>query len=145
MIWKSHCPKKVNLFNWLTQNNNILTLDKLVARRYNSLLMTICVLCQSSNQTMNNLLIFYLITMQIWHFFTHAFSLPVPLTSFQDLWIRWRPYLLSQVRVAEDIIIRAITWNMQLERNESIFNDEYSVITNVNFKCIYILISWIDA
>lgn len=51
----------------------------------------------------------------------------------------------SRAREIVNIIIRAITWNILLERNARIFNDKYTVSINVIVKCIYMLISWINA
>ena len=49
------------------------------------------------------------------------------------------------MREAEDIIIRAITWNIWLEKNAHIFYDKYFAYSSVIVKAIHMFLSWIAA
>lgn len=144
VIWKSICPKKVNLFNWLEWDNSLLTLNNFAMRRCNRLPTTTCALCHTDIQTTDHLLIQCPLAERIWNFFTHTFSLLVPPTSLVDLWDRWKPQLPSHVRAIGEIIIRIITWNIWLERNARIFNNKYSSLHTIIVKAIYMMILWID-
>ena len=89
MIWKSPCPKKVNIFIWLAWVNNVLTLDKLETRRCYTLPTTTCfsamqrinqqITCSSSVRCPHTYGIL----------FTQVFNLPEPPMSLQDMWEWW--------------------------------------------------------
>lgn len=81
---------------------------------------------------------------RIWHFFTQRFNLPYPPNSVLDLWGIWRSSLSGFVKEIGDLLIRAITWNIQLERNTPIFNDNFSLCTTIMEKILCMTVSWIS-
>lgn len=85
-IWKSICPKKVILFNWLAWDHSILTMDKLACKRCNKMPTTTCVLCHAEIESAEHLLISCCMALRIWTFFTHVFKLPDPSQSLHALW-----------------------------------------------------------
>lgn len=81
-IWNSLCPLKVNIFNWLTWKNKILSLENLAKRRCNKLPTTTCVLCHSSCESVDHLFLHCQFPRSIWNIFLQLFDLPAAPTFF---------------------------------------------------------------
>lgn len=86
LILKILCPKKINLFNWLSWDNSILTLDKLAERSCNGLPTTTCILCYANTKSSNHLLLQCQMALHIWNYFTQIFHLPKPPLTLQNMW-----------------------------------------------------------
>lgn len=133
------------MFSWLAWDNSILTLDKLAARGCNRLPTATCVMCNAGIETVDHLFFSCPFATFIWNSLIPIFRLPSPPQSVHALWGSWRPKLSSHVRDAGDLIIRALMWNIWLERNARIFRDTYSACKSVLCKCIHMFLLWLNA
>lgn len=121
-VLKGHCPKKINLFNWLARDNKILTLENLALRRCNLMHSITCVLCHTDVESADHLLIHCLVAYNIWNFFGQLLGLSRVPRSLVDLWGDWRKNIKKSLIFLWDLLTRAITWNLWLERNACIFS-----------------------
>ena len=137
---KSFCPKKLNLFNWLAWKNKILTLENLALRRCNKQPTTTCIFYNSASESVDHLFFQCQIANQIWDHFVLLFHLPVILSSLQDLRGSWRFTLRSPLQDIRDLFILTIISNIQLARNDHIFNDKYLSISLIIRKIDHILL-----
>ncbi|XP_039114040.1 uncharacterized protein LOC120249550 [Dioscorea cayenensis subsp. rotundata] len=145
VILKSICPKKINLFNWLAWDNKILTLDNLALRRCNLLHSTTCVLCNAAIETTDHLLLHCSFASHIWNYFGQLFGIFLSPGSLVDLWRSWRSILSKNLFPFWDLLVRAINWNIWLERNARIFNSNCLSTVAIIFKINCMIISWYDA
>lgn len=139
---KSICPKKIDLFNWLAWKNKILTLKNLAKRRYNTLPTTTCIMCHSAGESVVYLFLHYNFAEQIWGYFGCLLQLPDVPSSLQEMWSSWRLTLRLFVREFGDLLIRAITQNIWIERNTRIFNDKSPHLSSIMLKIVYMLVLW---
>lgn len=77
-FWKSRCPKKINLFNWLVWKNWIPSLENLEKRRCNRLPTATCVLCHKDVKSVDHLVISCPYVSPIWDYFCRLLHLPDP-------------------------------------------------------------------
>ncbi|XP_039118169.1 uncharacterized protein LOC120254088 [Dioscorea cayenensis subsp. rotundata] len=145
VILKSVCPKKINLFNWLAWDNKILTLENLAMRRCNLLQSTACVLCHAGVETADHLLLHCPFALHIWTFFGQLFGVRHWPRSLVDLWGDWRRMIPKPLIPFWDLLVRAINWNIWLERNARIFNSNCLSSVSIIMKIVRMLISWFDA
>lgn len=77
-FWKSRCPKKINLFNWLVWKDWIPSLENLEKRRCNRLPTATCVLCHKDVKSVDHLVISCPYVSPIWDYFCRLLHLPDP-------------------------------------------------------------------
>lgn len=83
-FWQNSCLKKINIFNWLSWKNKILTLENLESRKCNRFPIATCVLCHSAIESVDHLFLQCSFARQVWDYFVrllHLPDLPMPLHS----------------------------------------------------------------
>lgn len=78
-------------------------------------------------------------------FLSRNFDLPSTHHSVSHLWCFWRSDLPANARLAGDVLIRSLIWNIWLERNAHMFRDTFYAYTSVLFNYIHMLLIWINA
>ncbi|XP_039113709.1 uncharacterized protein LOC120249266 [Dioscorea cayenensis subsp. rotundata] len=144
-ILKGGCTRKVNLFNWLTWDNKILTLQNLADRRCNVLHDITCVMCHAEVESADHLLTQCSMASQIWGFFCQLFGDHRRPNSLLDMWGNWRSQFNKSLISCWDLLLRAVTWNIWLERNAPIFDCACSSATSIIIKIIHLVLMWINA
>ena len=134
---------EVYLFNWLTWGNRILTLENLAARNCNRLLTSTYVLYHAASEFVHHLLLLCPVADCICHFFTQVVRLSSPPRSLHDLCGTWRTQIPHSHRGMWNLLSRAITWNIWLEKNTCIFHDKFSACSPIINIIIYMFVSWI--
>lgn len=106
LIWKSSCPKKISLFNWLAWDNNILTFENLATRRCNRLPNPTCLLCHAAVESVDHLFLWCPFAERIWNFIYQVFNLSSPPNSMRELWSQWRLQVPSPAIDTRDLLLR---------------------------------------
>ncbi|XP_039141256.1 uncharacterized protein LOC120278572 [Dioscorea cayenensis subsp. rotundata] len=142
-FWKIRCPSKVTLFCWLAGEEKILTLTNLFKKGFNFQNSTnTCVLCHNASENLQHLFLDCAFTNRIWAFFLQVLdsnSLP---QSIPSLWSKWITNLNPQLRILLDLISRAVTWNIWIQRNTRIFQFNALPHFSIIFKVANVLLSW---
>lgn len=112
--------RKISLFNWLACDNKILTLENLALRKCNRLHSITFVMCHLDIESMDHLLFQCHVAFQLWHFFGQLLGLRNFPMSIFDLRGAWRKNIRKPHSFLWDLLARAITWNIWLERNNSL-------------------------
>lgn len=120
-IFKNICPKKVNAILWLMWDNKILTLENLFAKRCNMLSTATRYLCHNEIEMVDHLFFRCSVATYTWHRFMHVVGFNKALTSRSDLWEGLAKGLGSQHRFSCTLSIRAIIWQICLERISCMF------------------------
>ncbi|XP_039122026.1 uncharacterized protein LOC120258641 [Dioscorea cayenensis subsp. rotundata] len=145
IMWKSNCPKKINIFNWLVWKNKVLSLENLELRRCNNLPTATCVMCHTNMESVDHLFLHCSLANEVWVFFCRLLSVPEPPDSMHLIWSSWRNSVRPEARLSVDFPVKALTWNIWLARNDRIFNAKilptHCIIININ----RMLLSWFDA
>lgn len=89
-FWRTACPRKINLFNWLAWKNKIPTLANLSKRRCNRLPTATCVMCSTGIETVDHRFLECPFVNSIWSYFIQLLQLPNPPSSMSSLWTSWR-------------------------------------------------------
>ena len=61
------------------------------------------------------------------------------------MWGGWRTVLRATIREIGDMLIRAISWNIWLERNERIFSAKFRPLSTIIMKIDHMLLLWLSA
>ncbi|XP_039118577.1 uncharacterized protein LOC120254543 [Dioscorea cayenensis subsp. rotundata] len=145
VILKGSCPRKVNLINWLAWEDKILSLENLALRRCNLLPSTTCVMCHSNVESTNHLFLQCPVALHVWGFFGHLFDVRSNPSSMRDLWGNWRKNIKRPLSTFWDLLIRAITWNIWIERNARIFSSSCASNATIIVKIVHMLLMWLNA
>ncbi|XP_039117658.1 uncharacterized protein LOC120253386 [Dioscorea cayenensis subsp. rotundata] len=144
-FWKSKCPKKINIFNWLVWRNKILTMDNLELRRCNKLPTATCVMCHADTESVDHLFLQCPVARDVWGYFCRLLGVPEPPISMTGVWREWRGSVRPNSRVAVDLVVKALVWNIWIARNDRIFNDKILPATCILLCINRMLLSWFDA
>ena len=93
---------------------------------------------------LDHLVLLCLTTERVWNFFIQIFRFSKTPNTLKELWGSWRPQLSHSLKDAGDLLVRTIIWNIRLERNAHILNDEYSSYASFILKIIHMYFSWTD-
>lgn len=110
-LWKSNCPKKDNIFNWLVSKNKVLSLDNLELRRCNKLQIATCVMCHAEIESVDHLFLHWSFARDLWDYFCMLLFVPEPPNSMQNIWSFWRKTVRPASRFLVDLVIKASAWN----------------------------------
>ena len=72
-VWKTKVPKRADFFLWTTARDQILSLDNLMLRGHS--LANQCCMCRCDGESMDHLLLHYLVTHTLWILMLQAFSI----------------------------------------------------------------------
>ncbi|XP_039134190.1 uncharacterized protein LOC120271576 [Dioscorea cayenensis subsp. rotundata] len=145
VILKGGCPKKINLFNWLAWDNKILTLDNLDSRKCNVLPTPTCVMCHAGMETAEHLLIHCPMASYIWTYFSQLLGIRCSPRSLTDLWGDCRRSIPKILLPSWDLLLKAITWVIWLERNARIFTASCLLTVALILKIEHLVLSWFSA
>lgn len=145
LLWRSACPLKIDLLNWLAWRNKILALDNLARRRCNKLPTTTCVIYHSAIESIDHSFLQCPLAEHFWVHFGHLLPLPPLLSSLNGLWRDWRMSIRPAMLKIRDLLTKAITWNIWLKRNERIFNSKSLHVHSICVKIDHMILFWLCA
>ena len=122
IILKSLCLQKINTFNWLAWDNKFITLDNLTTRGCNRLPTTTCILCHGVIETADHLFICCPIAIFVWNHFPRDLGANMTANFMAHLRDGWYRGLDPSHRPSWSLLVRAIVWQIWLERNDCMFN-----------------------
>ncbi|XP_039123586.1 uncharacterized protein LOC120260211 [Dioscorea cayenensis subsp. rotundata] len=142
-LWRNNYPRKVNLFNWLTWKNKILTLENLEKQCFNKLPTATCVFCHAGIELVDHLFLHCSFAKHVWKYFVRLLHLPEPpiLLSYL-IWVSWRSRLQTWIQDVGVWIMKALIWNIWLARNDRIFNANVVHAADIIMKCDRMIFSW---
>lgn len=123
-VWDSKTPMKVNFFLWLAMRGRILTQENLKRRRFQ--LASKCLFCGENEETVMHLLIDCKEVEKLWYYFYGVIG--IQWRRGQDLGsvlkCRGHSSLTAAGKVYWRVMKQALMWNVWLERNTRLFEDE---------------------
>lgn len=87
-FWRSNCPRKINLFNWLVWKNKMLSLKNLELQRCNKLSTATCVMCHTGIEIADHLFLLCPFAKHVWSNlfgYSTCLNLLIPCVMFGDL------------------------------------------------------------
>ncbi|XP_039145713.1 uncharacterized protein LOC120282947 [Dioscorea cayenensis subsp. rotundata] len=120
-------------------------MENLARRRCNFVSSTTCVMCHSDVESTDHLLTQCLVASHVWNFFGQLFEVRSGPSSMRDLWGNWRNNIKRPLSFFWDLLARAITWNIWIERNARIFSSSCASIASLIVKIIHMFLIWLNA
>lgn len=107
-FWKSICPKKISVFNWLVLKNKILSLKNLELRRCNKLQTATCVMCHADVEMVDHLFLHCSFAQEVWGYFCRLLLFLEPPSSMRSIWLAWRSTVRPAFRISADLVVKAL-------------------------------------
>lgn len=104
-----------------------------------------CVMCHADVESVDHLFTLCPFASLIWSHFGQLFGLRESPYSLTELWGNWRSSISKSIRVCWDMLIRAIIWNIWLERNARIFNFTCASSNSIVAKIVHMVLLWFNA
>lgn len=122
-----------------------MSLDNLTRRRCNYMPTPTCVMCHADVESVDHLFTLCPFASLIWSHFGQLFGLRESPYSLTELWGNLRSSISKSIRVCWDMLIRAIIWNIWLERNARIFNFTCASSNSIVAKIVHMVLLWFNA
>ena len=121
-MWKPRIPKQVAFFLWIAAHDLILTLDNLMLS--GRPLVNRCCMCCGDGESVDHLLLQYLVTHTLWSFMFQAFGIhwvmPRSMVGLLSCWHQWLGKHNSNIW---NLIPGCLIWIVWLERNRRSFEN----------------------
>lgn len=139
IILKGYCPKKINLFNWRAQDNKILLSADVIS-------FTRSLVC-SATLMLSRLITF--LSCAMWLpifgiFLANSWALEACLPRLRTCGAHGEKNIKKPLIFLWDLIARAITWNIWIERNARIFNSTCIPIVSIIVKIEHVILLWMS-
>jgi len=99
-------------------------------------------MCSVAIETADHLLLNCPFAAHIWNYFRQLLGVNHLPVSLGELWGEWRRKLTKPSLPFWDLLVKAINWNIWLERNARIFNFNCLSSDTIILKIIRMLMSW---
>ena len=140
-IWKAKVSKRVAFFTWTATHGQFLTLDKLML--HGRPLANRCCMCCCNVESVNHLLLFFLIAHSLWIYMLWLFGIDwFILGSIVDLLFCWYNWLGKHSSDIWNLVPSCLLWTICTERNRRLFEDEGKTVVQLLKLCQRILFDW---
>lgn len=100
-------------------------------------------LCHIAIEFVHHLLIECPFVVQIWNYFRHLFGLVPSPCLIKDLWVPWKSNITPSLRLIWDLLARAITWNIWMEKMHTFSHFKLLSPISIMMKIDHLLLLWL--